>query len=307
MMESNLRHRYTSWAATIPVILSMAGACLFVTGASGQQPGGQHIERRLAVDANASVKAFVPSGSVRIVAWDRDTIVVTGTIADDGQFFFGGNKRGAKFGVESASVGEEPGPAHLVIYVPAASIVSIKCVSADIDATNASGWFYTVDGNIRLRGSAREVQAEAMSGDINMTMSAPWVRMKTGSGALELGGHIADAEASSITGRMLISATGLTRGKFGSVTGDVVFAAPLGEGGIFEFDDHSGSVELRLPSTTTGLFQLTTIGGIIDNGLTPLRPASAGTSHGQALAFRMGSGGARVTVRTFKGAIRLRH
>lgn len=276
------------------------------TGQPTRQSSGQRIERRLAVGANASVKVFVPSGSVSVVAWDRDSVVVTGTVADGETFFFGGNRRGAKFGVEGSSSGES-GPSHLVIHVPATSLVSIKCASADINANNASGWFYTVDGNIRLSGHSREVEAEAMSGDITMMVSTPWVRARTGSGTLTLGGHVIDADASSITGPVLISAAGLTRGKFGSVTGNVVFAAALGDGGIFDFDNHSGVVELRLPSATAGSFQLTTVEGTIDDNITSLKPASLSADRGQTLAFRLGSGGAHVTVRTFKGTIRLRH
>ncbi|MDQ6736673.1 MAG: DUF4097 domain-containing protein, partial [Gemmatimonadota bacterium] len=183
----------------------------------------------------------------------------------------------------------------------------MKCVSANIEATDVSGWFYTVNGNIHVSGRAREVEAEAMSGVIAISVSAPWVRAKTGSGTLMLGGRVADAAASSITGPVLISAAGLTRGQFGSVTGNVTFAAPLGEGGIFEFDDHSGSIELRLPLSTTGSFRVTSIEGTIDNKIAPLRPASMGAGGGQTLAFRIGTGGAHVTVRTFRGTVRLRH
>jgi hypothetical protein len=291
---------------SFPWLIATGASAQQGTGQPTQQSSGQRIERRLAVGANASIKAFVPTGSVSVVTWDRDSVVVTGTVADGETFFFGGNRRGAKFGVEGSN-SRESAPSHLVIHVPTTSLVSIKCASADIDATNASGWFYTVDGNIRLSGHSREVEAEAMSGDITMTVSAPWVRARTGSGTLTLGGQVTDADASSITGPVLISAAGLTRGKFGSVTGNVVFAAALGDGGIFDFDNHSGAVELRLPSATAGSFQLTTVEGTIDDNITALKPASLSASRGQTLAFRLGSGGAHVTVRTFKGTIRLRH
>jgi hypothetical protein len=267
----------------------------------------ERIDRRIALNPNASVKAFVPAGSVRLVGWNRDSLVITGTLGRGSHFSFGGDRRGVKFGVSDDARSEAAQPSHFDVYVPIASRVAVKCVSADIDATDLSGWFYTVGGHIHLRGRASEVEAEAMDGDITVAVWAPWVRARTGSGTLRLGGRIQDASASSITGPVMISADGLTRGKFGSVTGNVVFAAPLGEGGIFDFDDHSGAVELRLPPTTAGSFQLTTVEGIIDNNITSWRPASLGTGRGQALAFQIGSGGAHVTIRTFKGTIRLRH
>lgn len=264
------------------------------------------IERRMAVNPNASVKAFVPAGSVRLVGWDRDSLVIVGTLGRGAHFSFGGDRRGVKFDVSDDAPSQNSQPSHFDVYVPRASRVSVKCVSANIDASDVSGWFYTVRGHIQLRGHASEVEAEAMDGDIAMDVTAPWVRARTGSGTLRLGGRVQDAAASSVTGPVMISAVGLRRGNFGSVTGNVLFEAPLGEGGIFDFDDHSGTVELRLPPTTAGSFQLTTIEGTIDNNITSLRPASMGTGRGQTLAFRIGTGGAHVTVRTFKGAIRLR-
>lgn len=262
--------------------------------------------RRPAFNPNASVKAFVPAGSVRLVGWDRDSLGIIGTLGRGAHFSFGGDRRGAKFEVSDDASGQNSRPSHFDVYVPKASRVGVKCVSANIDASGVSDWFDTVSGRIQLRGSASEVEAEAMDGDVAVAVSAPLVRARAGSGTLRLGGRVQDAAASSITGAVMISAAGLTRGQFGSVTGNVLFEAPPGEGGIFDFDDHSGTVELRLPPTTAGSFQLTTAEGTIDNNITSLRPASMGASRGETLASRIGTGGAHVTVRTFKGAFRLR-
>jgi len=53
------------------------------------------------------------------------------------------------------------------------------------------------------------------------------------------------------------------------------------------------------------VFDLSTIGGTIENGFTDARPAASSTTRTRTLRVRLGSGGAHVTVRTFKGAIRL--
>ncbi|MGI9091036.1 MAG: DUF4097 family beta strand repeat-containing protein, partial [Gemmatimonadaceae bacterium] len=271
----------------------------------------QTVERRVAVNRDAGVKIFVPTGSIRLIGWDRDSLVVTGTIALGQHFFFGVAPDGGKFGLEESgdSLGRVHASAasHLDVYLPMHGSASLKAVTADVDATGVSGWFYTVSGHIRLRGRARTVEAEAMDGDIDIAITAPWVRARTGSGALVLRGRVEDASASSISGPVTITTAGITRGRFGSVTGNVTFASTLGTGGIFEFDNHSGTIDLRLPLTATGSFQLTTVKGTIDNRLVALRPASISGGRGQALAFRIGSGGAHVTVRTFKGPIKLRH
>jgi len=264
------------------------------------------VERRMALNPGAAIKGFVPAGTVRIIGWDRDSLVITGSVAPSERFYFGGGRAGVKFGVEARSAGAESQPSRLVIHVPKSSQVSMKAVSANIQAVDASGWFYTVGGSINVAGRVGEVEAEAMDGSVSVTATARWVRARTASGTLRLTGDIEDATASSITGSVFISSSGLARGQFGSVTGDIVFTAPLEEGGVFSFDNHSGSVELRLAPSAAGSFSVTTISGVIENALVAARPAGGQTGRGQSIVFRLGSGGSHVTIRTFKGTIRLR-
>jgi len=243
------------------------------------------VERRVALNPGAAIKGFVPAGTVRVIGWDRDSLVITGSVAASERFYFGGGRAGVKFGVEARSAGAESQPSRLVIHVPKSSQVSMKAVSANIQAVDASGWFYTVGGSINVAGRVGEVEAEAMDGSVSVTATARWVRARTASGTLRLTGDIEDATASSITGSVFISSSGLARGQFGSVTGDIVFTAPLEEGGVFSFDNHSGSVELRLAPSAAGSFSVTTISGVIENALVAARPAGGQRVAGSRLFF----------------------
>jgi len=268
-------------------------------------PAQTSVERRIALDPGAAIKGFVPAGSVRIIGWDRDSLVITGTVSSSDRFYFGGGRSGVKFGIEARSSGAESHPSRLVIHLPRSSQLSMKGVSANIQAVDASGWFYTVGGNIDIAGRVGEIEAEAMDGNVSVSATARWVRARTASGTLRLTGAIEDAAASSITGQIFVSSRGIVRGQFGSVTGDIVFTAPLGERGIFSFDNHSGSVELRLAPSAAGTFSVTTISGVIENAVVAARPAAGQAGRGQTIAFRLGDGGSHVTIRTFKGTVRL--
>ena len=268
-------------------------------------PAQTSVERRIALDPGAAIKGFVPAGSVRIIGWDRDSLVITGTVSSSDRFYFGGGRSGVKFGIEARSSGAESHPSRLVIHLPRSSQLSMKGVSANIQAVDASGWFYTVGGNIDIAGRVGEIEAEAMDGNVSVSATARWVRARTASGTLRLTGAIEDAAASSITGQIFVASRGIVRGQFGSVTGDIVFTAPLGERGIFSFDNHSGSVELRLAPSAAGTFSVTTISGVIENAVVAARPAAGQAGRGQTIAFRLGDGGSHVTIRTFKGTVRL--
>ncbi len=275
---------------------------LFWSAAAGAQ---STVERRLVLRPGAALKIFVPEGSLHLVGTTGDTLAVSATLARGSHLFFGGGISGAKMGVESEGADGE-GRGRVEVRVPRGVSVSVKTVGAAVSAENVAGWFYTVGGAVRVRGRAATVEVEAMSGIADVAVDAEWVRVRTASGPLTLAGRVRDAGASSVSGRVLVAATGIERGRFGSVSGAVTFAGAAAAGGVLEFDDHGGTVEVRVPAVMGGDFQLTTVAGTIDNRIASIRPTALTSGRGQTLAFRLGTSGGRVTVRTFRGPIILR-
>jgi hypothetical protein len=295
----------------VPTFRARAAICgaLFSLAASPLPVRAQADEpvlRARALDATASIKMFVSAGSLRLIAWDRDSIVVRGHVPRGEQFFFSGDARGMKLGMLDHADNTPSPPSTLVVYLPRRAQLSIKSVSADVAGNDVSGWFYSVSGTIHLSGSATSVDAEAMSGDVTLDVSAPWVHARTGGGHLLVRGAPQDADISTISGALDIASPAIMRGRFASVSGDIRYVGAPPAGGIFEFSNHAGSVDLALPTTVAGTFDLSTISGDIENGLSPLRPVAESGGRGRSLRLNLGRDGGRVTVRTFKGTIRLR-
>ena len=263
---------------------------------------------------DVGVKIWVPSGSARLVGWDRDSIVVRGRVASNGNFFFarGQDKSAYKLGVEPRRHDGDVGPSDLVIYVPRRAGISIKTVDATIVGEGVGGWFYTVSGAIRLAGDAEQVDAESITGDVDLDVTSMLVKARTGRGHMTVRGSPEDVDASTISGPLVVESPAIRRGRFSSVTGNVRYAANPAPGSIFDFSDHAGTVDLLLPRSASSRLDLSTVTGFIQGGgplrrddpnsLRQFRPASAG---GQTLTVRLGAGEAHMTVRTFKGAIRL--
>ena len=282
--------------------MSVIVACASVrAGAQGPADGpvlGAH-----ALHAGAPLKIWVESGRVRLIAWDRDSIEVRGHPGRGQGFFIGGDSSGMKFGVEKRVPSHGTGQTGIVAYIPRRSMVSVKSVAAIIDAAGLSGWFYSVSGAIHLGGRATSIEAESMNGSLDIDVTAPWLRARTGDGHLLLRGAPEDVDVSTISGTLDIAASTVRRGQFGSVSGDIHYAGSPQPGGIVEFSNHSGNVELLLPADVSGDFTLTSIAGSIENGVTRARPIATSP---RSLRVSLGRGGSQVTVRTFKGAIRLR-
>jgi hypothetical protein len=294
--------RRDAMPARAMMMTTIAAITLASGAARAQEPAVQPpVLRARSLESMAPVRVMNPAGSVRIVGWDHDSILVRGRIARGERFFFGGSAKGVKFGIEDRVDGHDSQPSELVVYLPRRSQLSVKCASADIAATDVSG-------SIRLAGSATSIDAETMNGAIDLDVAAPWVRARTGDGPLTLRGAASDVDLSTIAGTLGVRASSVRRGRLASVTGDIrVIGAPP-EDALLELSNHEGAVELLVPRDARGVFDLSTVSGAIENGFGgAARPAAGAAGRGGTLRVQLGGGGgAHVTVRTFKGAIRLR-
>jgi hypothetical protein len=255
------------------------------------------------VMSSAAFKVWMPDGELRMVAWDRDSLLVRGRVARGDNFFFAGDSSGMKFGVEHPGTDGSGGKSLIVVYLPRQARVSVKTVTSKVDAAGVSGWFYSVSGSMHLSGAAESIEAETMTGSLDLDVRVPWLRARTGDGHLLLRGAPEDVDVSTVGGTLDVATTTVRRGQFGSVSGDIHYVGSPVSGAIIEFSSHSGNVELNLPRTVSGVFSLTSITGAIENGLSAVRPAAA---QPRSMRLSLGRGSSQVTVRTFKGSIRLR-
>jgi hypothetical protein len=273
-----------------------------IRAASQRAAAAESLLRSHALRPGAPVKMFVPSGTVRLVGWDRSTIEVRGHLPSAAQLSLSGTDSGGMKLIIDEQVGQ-PASTRLLIYMPRQSQLSLKTVDALVDATDIGGWYYTVSGRIHIDGSVSTVDVEAMSGDIALAATTPWARAKTGAGHLLIAGSPEDVDASTIGGTLDIATSTILRGRFTSVTGDIRYASAFAPRSLFEFSDHSGTVDFLLPRDASASFELSSVMGEIDNGFMQLRPAASGV---HSLSLRLGTGDANVVVRTFKGTVRLR-
>ncbi|HEU4563332.1 MAG TPA: hypothetical protein VFS05_01740 [Gemmatimonadaceae bacterium] len=295
---------------TITPSLGRSVVTLCALVAASVLPAQQRVDRRYALSPAGSVRLTVvgPRSVIRVVGWQRDSVAITGTIAEGDRFDGGVLATGAagKFFVESR--GEGGVPARLELRVPARARVWVKAGSAEVDARDMAGALdlNIVAGSIRVAGRPRELNAEAMDGDITVSEPVPWLRAKTAGGAITLRGGGEDVAASSVSGRISVDEGSFTRGRFETVTGDIDFSGGVDRQGMLTFDSHSGAVVLRVPPSLPASYDVTTITGEISNELTPARALLAAERRARELGFTTGGGGAEIVIRTFKGPITLR-
>jgi len=285
--------------------LSFAAYGLTAALSSAAPQGSQHLPvlRARHLAPTADVKVFHVAGSIRLIGWDRDSIVVRGRVARGDGFYFAGGDSSVKFGIENRSGTRDPSPSDLVVYLPRQAHMALKTVTANVTASDLSGWFYSVSGNLRFSGSATSLDAQTMRGDLDLDVTTPWARARTGSGHLLLRGAPQDVDVATVSGRLDFAATGVLRAQAVSVSGDIHYVGTPARGSIADFSNHSGAIEFSLPPSASGVFTLSSVSGPIENDFRQVRPAGSRT---QGLRVTLGRGDSQVMVRTFKGPIRLK-
>lgn len=296
---------------TIALVGAFAALALSSTPAAAQRAEvkGYPVGGGRALDADGSLRIFVLNGSVRVTGWSRDSIAVVGVAAPGQQLFFGGTRRAMKVGLWDRSDPSAQLPSRVEVRVPARSRVWVKTgYEAEVDVSGVTGGLdlNIVGGRVHVVGSPRELNVEAMDGDVEIEGSPAWLRAKSATGRVTLHGAPEDVGVSTVSGAIVVDAGRgpVARGRFESVTGDVRFTGAPARGGTLDFDTHSGAVDIRLAAAVDADVDVTTVAGTVDNALSAARPAA--DMRNQRLTFTIGDGGARIGVRTFKGAVRLR-
>ena len=267
------------------------------------------VERKQPLGMEGALRIVNMVGSVVVHGWNKDTVVVRGTLGAGDTFFMGGGYTGVKMFVESVNE-RDPKPTRLEIWVPARVRLWIKTATASVDVNDVAGGLdlYVVSGTIDVTGNPRELNAEAIDGDIHITGSPSWVRAKSASGSITFQGASPDAAFSTVSGPIKVDGGNgiFERTKIETVTGSIGFAGRLDRSGAFDFDTHSGSIDIAIPDKTAATFSVVTITGSITNNISRKNPIPGSFGRGSELTVDESGGGAKVSVRTFKGAVTLR-
>lgn len=291
----NQLQRATFLAPVLPLLV--------LIGAAQAQ---ESIDVRHRVDPDASIKVWNEGGSVRVVGWAHDSLVVTGEVSrGGGRFFIGRQGRGvAKLGLEAPS---GSGQADLVVRVPATATVWVRTAGADVQIRGVAGSVdvHSVSGAIDVEGRLEHLYAESMGGDLRLAVTVLTARAKTGAGRIEFAGDAEDLTLSTVSGALSIEAPALRRGRFTTVDGDIQFRGGVPQAGSLAFEAHGGDVELRLDPEPDAAFELSTIEGRIVADIAD-RADEPGPNGSRTFTFETGTGESQVTVRTYSGSITVR-
>ena len=201
------------------------------------------------------------------------------------------------------------------VLVPAGTAVAVRSLAGDITVAGVKGdvQLETANGTIVASRTPRLLRVKTLSGDIRLDEAASprTLSASTISGTIVARGIETRAlEVVSVSGDLSVNGANCERAELRTVNGDVFFAGRLAKGGRYEFNTHSGDVELGLGGKTG--FQLTarTFSGEVrsDLALKLLTDPDAdrlppGVPRKQDVKGTFGDGSAQLLVTTFSGDV----
>ena len=292
-----------------PLLVALTLAGLLSARAEAQRK----IDIHRAAKPNVSMRLSGAVSSVKVIAWQHDSISITGAVGAGSTFQGGpleasGPLTGMKFYVEAAN-DASAAPNKIELRVPRDARVWIKAGSADLDVQGVAGGLdlNIVGGSVKVTGKPRELIVESMDGSVSFTGDAQFAKIKTATGDITFTGRGEDMTLTTVSGTINVDGGGrepIERGRMESVTGAILFGADIKRGGDIRFDTHSGAIDLRLAANANVEVDASTITGSIENRWTSRRPIAGREGRGMEFGGTNGNGGAHIQIRSFKGNVR---
>ncbi len=270
---------------------------------------GRAIEERRPADPQGEVEIVNVSGTIEVMGWDRNEVQVGGTAADNVErvdVVSGGNRTSIHVVARAMHGWGSDNDAHLVIHVPAKSMVSASLVSADFKMSGLTGdvKLQAVSGSVSGDTSGA-IRASTVSGDVRLTAhAAKTIEIKTISGDIQLMGSGGEVDITTISGSATLELGEVARGRFKAVSGDLSAKLGVAPDAQIESESVSGDVIMTFAGSPAAQFDVQSFAGAIKNCFGP-KAMESRYGPGSRLQFKSGEGHAQVQIRTKSGDVRL--
>ena len=277
----------------------------------GAAAADTQVDRTISADSDVRIEIDVVTGNIEISVWDRNEVQVTGTIGDDvEELEISGEGGHIEIDVEipeGRSHRRRDIDVNLEIRVPHGSRLDVETVSAPITVSGVRGRLElgSVSGDVRATGAAAAADLESVSGSIWFSGSGSSVEAESVSGSVHLEGVAGSVEVSAVSGQIEVEAGEVSVAQFESVSGRVDFSGSLSSSARVKVKVHSSNVTLRLPADTSASFDLSTFSGNLHSAFGGTAERTSSYAPGKRMDFSAGGGGARVSIDTFSGNVKI--
>ena len=275
--------------------------------------GPTRLDTTVSFTRGGAVDLSLVNGPVTVTAWDRAEVRVRGR-SDRLPFRFewsdgpnGGSVRVYTVRARNRSSGDQ----QLDVVVPVGTRVIANSISGDVRVRGVHGELdaETVSGDVDVQDATRRVSVSSVSGSVRAQGLDGDVRARSVSGDVRIVNIRGEADVGSVSGSVEVRAGQLGRLRAQTTSGDIAYDGSFARDGRYDLGTQSGEVRLVLPADASAALSLQTFSGSIDTSIPlTLQPSARGTDgsplrSARRMEFTIGGGGARITAQSFSGTI----
>ena len=262
------------------------------------------------LDPRGRVEVDNVKGRVEVVAWNRPEVQLSGSLGTGVEkLSVEGDSKVLRIKVQYPARGRNAEPSRLVLQVPLLADLEVDTVSADISVSGVASReleLQSVSGGITANGAPGRGKISTVSGDIQLAMNTPRLRVETVSGKLVTQGRLnGEIALESVSGDIRLNTLGERVRKLSgnTVSGDMALELGLADDGEVRLESVSGDLRLRLPADLSAQVSGESFSGDLSAPGAKIRKEEFGP--GSSFRVRYGAGKGDIRMQTFSGDARL--
>jgi DUF4097 and DUF4098 domain-containing protein YvlB len=263
------------------------------------------LDTTVRINLRGTVDLSLASGKITVRGWELPDVKVVAS-TENGVLRFDASSNRVTLRVERSRDGAgSRGNASYDVSVPRGTRLMLHAASGNVTASGSQGEVSatTVSGAIDITGARREVELESVSGPIRALELAGDLRAQNVSGSVRAENVSGRVEAWTVNGAVRLIGGRSNDIRAQTVGGDILYAGQPATGGTYDFESHSGTIRLTLPTSAGVQFRLETISGSVQANFPMETTVAARGRKSGRVEFTIGDGRAKANARTFSGRI----
>jgi len=284
----------------------LAAAALSPAVAGGQSRDAHRIDTTVTVGRDASVDLSLISGDVTVTAASRSEVRIQAhSDVIPLRFEHVGNT--VRVTTESGNY-RRSGSQRMEVVVPFGTRVRASSVSGNVSVRGVRGEVEasSVSGDATVEEATRRASVSSVSSDARIRGVDGDVRIRSVSGDISVDRVSGEVDAETVSGEVDVRGARSDRVHAQSVSGDITYDGTISRDGRYDFQSHSGTVRLYVPSDAGISLTASSFSGSVNSRM-PMTmgptTGSRGVRRGQRMELSINGGGARVSAQTFSGDI----
>lgn len=260
------------------------------------------LDTTVALARDGTVELDAGHGEIAVTGWDRAEVKIR-AVSESGALRLDATPSRVAL---STQQGYGHRDVRFEVTVPqGARVIASGRDDVEISGTRGDVEVRTMHGDVRIREALRTA-VSALSSDVSLT-DVGQVRLNLTSGDIRMSGVNGDIEVNAVSGDIEMERVTANYVRTTTTSGTVAYQGTIARTGRYEFTSHSGDVIVHLPADVAASVSLQTYSGEIESDF-PITLEGGATigGHPRNFEFRLGGGGARLTVQSFSGTVQLR-